>query len=84
MNDLEIFSHFIQKIDLTWKFSELKEFDILDIVKAREFASDEIRKVIEQDEKNVVGKALAHGIVKLFERALHFKQVIYHAHLFIV
>lgn len=78
MNDLEIFAHFIQKIDLTWKFSELKEFDTLDIVKAREFACDEIRRIIDQSDKNTSGKALAHSIVKLFERALHFKQVTNH------
>lgn len=75
LDDLEIFSHFVQKCDLTWKFSELKEFDSLDILKAREFASDEIRRILDQDDTNVSGKALAHGIVKLFERALYFKQV---------
>ena len=85
MSDLEIFSDFIQKVDLTWKFAELKEFDVLDIVKAREFAFDEIRKIVEQeDEKSVSGKALAHGIVKLFERALYFKQVIHYSQLLLL
>lgn len=74
MDDLEIFTSFIQKIDLTWKFSELKEFDTLDIIKAREFACDEIRR-INLFEKANSGKALAHGIVKFFERALYFRQV---------
>lgn len=74
-SDLEILSHFIQKVDITWKFSEIKENDILDIVKAREFASNEIRKIQENSDDIVPGKALAHGLVKLFERALYFKQV---------
>jgi hypothetical protein len=76
MDDLEIFTSYIQKIDLTWKFSELKEFDVLDIIKAREFACDEIRR-INLNEKPNSGKALAYGIVKLFERALYFRQVHY-------
>ncbi len=45
MSDLEVFSSFILKVDQTWKFSELKEFDALDIIKAREFACDEIIKI---------------------------------------
>lgn len=79
MTDLEIFSSFIQKIDGTWKFSDLKECDILDIVKAREFACDEIRRISMQLENNNCksGKALAHGIVKFFERGLYFRQVNY-------
>lgn len=78
LDDLEIFSYFVQKIDLTWKFSLLKEFDSLDIVKAREFAYDEIWRILDQEDKYVRGKALAHGIVKIFERALYFKQVNHH------
>lgn len=74
MDDLEIFTSFVQRIDLTWKFSELKDFDALDIIKAREFACDEIRRINLQEKSNS-GKALAHGIVKLFERALYFRQV---------
>ena len=75
MDDLEIFASFIQKVDLTWKFSELKEFDTLDVIKAREFACDEIRRINSQGKKLNSGKALAHGMVKFFERALHFRQV---------
>lgn len=75
MNDLQIFTTFIQKLDLDWKFSDLKEFDILDIVKAREFACDEIKKFAFQINSFDSGKALAHGLVKLFERALYYRQV---------
>ena len=74
MTDLEIFSNFTQKVDLTWKFSDLKDFDILDIVKAVQFACDEI-KISDQSETPKSGKSLARGIVKLFERGLHFRQV---------
>lgn len=75
MNDLQIFTYFIQTIDLTWRFSDLKEFDTLDIVKAREFACDEIKRIAFQINSLNSGKALAHGLVKLFERALYFRQV---------
>ena len=76
MNDLEIFTLSIQKIDSSWKFSEMKDFDTLDIVTAREFACDEIKKKLKETTKeNKSGRALAHGIIKLFERALHFRQV---------
>lgn len=75
MSDLEIFTSSIQRLDLSWNFSELKDFDTLDIVKAREYACDEIKQITKQTCGIKAGKALSHGMIKLFERALHFRQV---------
>lgn len=84
LDDLDLFSSFIQKLDLTWKFSELRDFDTLDIVRARESACDEIKRIFSQSEEDrKSGKALAHCIVKLFDRSLHLRQVSLYVNIYI-
>ena len=74
LSDLDLVYRVLEILDTEWDFGNLEHFDSLDIVKARELLTKTVRSEEKLAERGS-GRALATGIVKLYEHGIYLRQV---------